>query len=232
MKSILLINPNTSARSTEMMLAVAKPLLPAGVALRGIGATHGADMILDEAALAVAETEVVRIGTEAHQGSQAIVVAAFGNPGAHRLREMLAMPVVGIGEAAMREAAAGGRRFGIATTTPDLVRSIEAGVRHLGLEAGFTGVRVPAGRDPLALAAIPADQYDELAQAAARCIDLDGAEVVVIGGGPLSDTAVHLRQRLQVTIIEPVPAAIRQVLGCLLNPPRLCPDTSTRSSRR
>ncbi len=132
MKSILLINPNTSARSTEMMLAVAKPLLPAGVALRGIGAAHGADMILDEAALAVAETEVVRIGTEAHPGSQAIVVAAFGNPGAHRLREMLAMPVVGIGEAAMREAAAGGRRFGIATTTPGLVRSIEAGVRHLG----------------------------------------------------------------------------------------------------
>ncbi len=232
MTSILLINPNTSARSTEMMLAVAKPLLPAGVVLRGIGAARGADMILDEAALAVAETEVVRIGMEAHGGRDAVVVAAFGNPGAHRLRELLPMPVVGIGEAAMREAASGGRRFGVATTTPGLVRSIEAGVRHLGLEADFTGVRVPADRDPLALATNPADQYDELALAATRCIELDGAEVVVIGGGPLSDAAVRLRQHLQVTIIEPVPAAIRQILGCLPNLPRSHADTSTCSSRR
>ncbi len=132
----------------------------------------------------------------------------------------------------MREAASGGRRFGIATTTQGLVRSIEAGVRHLGLEAGFTGVRVPAGRNPRALAANLADQYNELALAATRYIELDGAEVVVIGGGPLSDTAVRLRQHLQVTIIEPVPAAIRQVLGCLPNLPCLHPDNSTCSSGR
>ncbi len=228
MTSILLINPNTSARSTEMMLAVARPLLPPGVALRGIGAARGADMILDEAALAVAAAEVVRIAMGDHGGSDGVIVAAFGDPGAQRLRERLSIPVVGIGEAAMREAASGGRRFGIATTTPGLVRSIEAGVRQLGLETAFTGVRVPAGRDPLALAANPADQYDELALAAARCIDVDGAEAVVIGGGPLSATAARLRQQLQVTIIEPVPAALRQVLGRFPDAPLRHPDDPTR----
>ncbi len=152
---------------------------------------------------------------EEHQGSHAVIVAAFGSPGAHRLRKTLSIPVSRTGEAAIQEAAVGGRRFGVATTTPGLVRSIEAGVRRLGLDAAFTGVRVPANRDPLALAANPADQYDELALAATRCIELDGAEAVVIGGGPLSDMAPRLRQRLQTTIIEPVPAAIRQVLGTL-----------------
>ena len=218
MTSILLINPNTSAHSTEMMLAVARPLLPAGVALRGIGAARGAPMILDEAALAEAEVEVVRIGWAERGGSDAVIVAAFGNPGADKLRKLLPVPVLGIGEAAMREASAGGRRFGIATTTPGLVRSIEAGVRRLGLDDGFTGVRVPTDRDPLALAANPADQDDELALAATLCIELDGAEAVVIGGGPLSDTATRLRRRFQTTIVEPVPAAMRLVLGALAQP--------------
>ena len=219
MTSILLINPNTSARSTEMMLAVARPLLPAGMALRGIGATRGVGMILDEAALAEAEAEVLRIGAAERQGSDAVIVAAFGDPGARTLRGLLRNPVMGIAEAAMREAAAGGRRFGIATTTPGLVRAIEAGVRRLGLEAGFTGVRVPPDRDPLALAANPADQYDTLALAATRCIELDGAEAVVIGGGPLSETAARLRRCLPATIIEPVPAAMRAVLAALAQPP-------------
>lgn len=215
MTAILLINPNTSARSTEMMLAVARLVLPPGIALRGIGAARGAAMILDEAGLAESEAEVVRIGLAEHQASDAVVVAAFGNPGTGTLRAMLSIPVIGIGEAAIREAASGGRRFGIATTTPGLVRSIEEGVRRLGLAAGFTGVRVPAGRDPLTLAADPADQDDELAAAATRCIELDGAEAVVIGGGPLSDTAARLRRRLQTPIIEPVPAAIQYLLELL-----------------
>jgi allantoin racemase len=211
MPCILLINPNTSARSTEMMLMVARPFLSPGVTMRGVEASIGAAMIVDDAALAVGEQEVVRIGSVETEGVDAIIVAAFGNPGASRLRALLPVPVIGIGEAAVQEAAAGGRRFGIATTTPQLVRSIEASVLSLGLGGRFTGVRVPAG-DPLTFAANPVDQDEALATAATQCIELDGAEAVVIGGGPLSDTAVRLRQRFPTAIIEPVPAAMRHIL--------------------
>ena len=122
--------------------------------------------------------------------------------------------MVGIGEAAIREAAAGGRRFGIATTTPRLVRAIEASVRSLGLEGCFTGLRVP-GTDPLLLAASPAEQDAALALAATQCIELDGAEAVVISGGPLSATAARLRGRFHTEIVEPVPAAMRALLHAL-----------------
>ncbi len=212
MARILLINPNISERSTEMMLAVARPLLPPGVSLRGMGASIGATMIVDEAGLAAGAAEVVRIGTAEAGDADAIVVAAFGDPGAQRLRALLSIPVIGIGEAAMREAATGGRRFGIATTTPRLVRSIEACVRGLGLDGMFTGVRVPGG-DPLTLAADPTAQEDALAAAATACIERDGAEAVIIGGGPLSATAARLRRRFGIAIVEPVPAAMRGVLG-------------------
>ena len=152
------------------------------------------------------------IGTAEAADADAIVVAAVADPGAQRLRALLSIPIIGIGEAAMREAAAGGRRFGIATTTPRLVRSIEACVRGLGLSAAFTGVRVPAG-DPLTLAGDPAAQEDALAAAATACIEMDGAEAVIIGGGPLSATAARLRRRFGLAIVEPVPAAMRGVLA-------------------
>ena len=146
----------------------------------------------------------------------AIVVAAFGNPGVSALREQVSIPVVGIGEAAIMEAAANGRRFGIATTTPDLVDSITAGVHRLSCEHCFTGVRVPDA-DPLALAADPDAQEAALAKATADCIHLDRAEAVVIGGGPLSETAIRLRRQFDVEIVEPIPAAIRHVLRLIGN---------------
>ncbi len=52
MSAVLLINPNTSSATTAMMVAAARVRLPPGLALRGIGATRGIPMIVDEAALA------------------------------------------------------------------------------------------------------------------------------------------------------------------------------------
>ncbi len=211
MRSVLLVNPNTSAATTAMMAAVARAALPPGVALHCIGAARGAAMIVDDAALLAASKEVVRIGMAEAAGADVVVVAAFGDPGVIRLRAALAVPVIGIGEAAIREAAACGRRFGIATTTPGLVAAIRGKVRHLRLAAGFTGVRVPEG-GPEALAADPARQAAALAKAVSDCMEVDGAEAVVIGGGPLSGTALELRQRFGAVVIEPVPAAMRRLL--------------------
>ena len=165
MTRLLLINPNTSARSTDMMVAVARHFLPSTAVIEGVSAERGVGMILDETGLAAAAEEVVRLGQARAAEFDGVVVAAFGNPGAERLRGLLPIPVVGIGEAAMREAASDGRRFGIATTTPNLVRAIEADVRALGLEAAFTGVRVPRGA-ARGLAAAPSEPGAALAPAA------------------------------------------------------------------
>ena len=193
-----------------MMLGAADPFLLPGWTLRGCQAERGVSMITDETGLAVAAEEVVRIGSALASDVAAIVVAAFADPGAEALRARVSIPVVGIGSAALLEAGAGGRRFGVATTTPALVASIEARVRSLGLSAGFTGVRVPAG-DPLALAASPADQDAALAAAVQACLHKDGASAVAIGGGPLSGSAGRLTERFGGAIVQPLPAAMRLV---------------------
>lgn len=211
MSAVLLINPNTSAATTAMMVAASRALLPPGFTLRGIEARQGAAMIVDEAALALSEPEVARIGLTEAASVQAIIVAAFGDPGVASLRASLDIPVIGIGEAAIREAAGRGRRFGIATTTPGLRDAIIAKVWRLLPEAAFTGMRIPA-TDPIVLAADPARQTAELHRAVSECIAQDGAETVIIGGGPLTGSAVQLRSEFGDMIVEPVPAAMRALV--------------------
>ena len=98
--------------------------------------------------------------------------------------------------------------------TPDLVDAIDARAAELGLREAYTGIRLTEG-DPRDLAARPQALEHALAQAVARCIEEDGAQAVIIGGGPLGQAAVSLARRFDVPIIAPISAAVRR-LGALL----------------
>ena len=60
----------------------------------------------------------------------------------------------------------------------------------------------------------PARLADALEGAIQRCVD-DGAEAVVIGGGPLAQAAKTLALRMTIPLIEPVPAAVRAMVRML-----------------
>ncbi|SOY53027.1 putative Hydantoin racemase [Cupriavidus taiwanensis] len=218
MSHILLINPNTSSATTQMMAGIARAWLAqhlaAPPAVVGATVARGAPMIVDDGDLAVAagavnDAEMVRLARLA----DGVIVGAFGDPGLEALRAQLAVPVVGIGEAAMRAAAAGERRFGVATTTPRLAASIGSAVRRHGLETWFTGARFTDG-DPRALGNAPRQQEQRLAGAVQACID-DGAQAVIIGGGPLGEAAWELGQRFAIPVIGPIPAACEALARAL-----------------
>ncbi len=214
MTRILLINPNTTQATTDMMVGIARSVVPPHMQVSGATAGRGVPMILDPPALAAAAAEVLEIGLRLGDSADAVIVSAFGDPGVTGLRGLLDQPVVGIAEAAMLEAAWNGRRFGIATITPGLVATIDGHAAALGLGQGYTGTRLAPG-DATALAADPGRLVDALHQAVARCIRQDGAEAVVIGGGPLGDAASVLAPRFEVPVIAPIPAAVRRVVDLL-----------------
>jgi allantoin racemase len=211
---VLLINPNTSAATTAMMHSLARAALPQALALRSATAAQGAPMITTDTELATAVQEVLAIGRREASAVSAIVVAAFGDPGLALLRAQVGIPVFGIGEASMQEAASGGRRFGVATTTPGLAASIADAVARLGLAPCFTGTRIPQD-DPLRLAADPQLQDALLAQAVQACVAHDGAQAVVIGGGPLAQSAERIAGQFAVPVISPIAAAMRRVAAAL-----------------
>ncbi|MBT2512331.1 aspartate/glutamate racemase family protein [Arthrobacter sp. ISL-30] len=223
---VLLVNPNTNSKTTAMMAELAKETLaPHGFEVIGLTAAAGPAMIVDPAALAESQQYVRAAVLDHLLGSSdgasessggaiaAVIVAAIGDPGREQLHEELAVPVLGIGQGSILAASRSNRRFGMATSTPLLASSLAKLVAAHGKSECFTGVRLTES-EPLVLAADPERQYRELA-AAVELSTQDGAEAVIIAGGPLSSTAARLARTTNAEIIEPVPSACRLLLEML-----------------
>lgn len=215
MKHVVLVNPNTNERTTaRMKQELQRSVGAAGnltLQVHSVTARQGPLMIVDEPALVAAAKEVIAL-TLAIVGARpvdAVVVGAFGDPGVGDLREQLDIPILGIGEAAMAEAASLYGRFGIATTTPRLAASIDARVHELGHAGSYTGLRLTHG-DPEVL--VGDGLREQLLQACGRCIGQDGAQAVIIGGGPLGGAADDLLNEFDIPVINAVSAAGRQLL--------------------
>lgn len=217
---ILLINPNTNTNTTKMLGAIAAARLTTqGLTgkfiVNAVSVSTGPPVIVEPTELHAAESAVLACAKESITArTVAVIVGAIGDPGVVTLQRNLLIPVVGIGEASIADAARGGRRFGIVTTTPLLAKSLQALVLRHGRKGVFTGLRL-TDSDATILAADSERQLRELMAACRRCRDDDGAETVIIGGGPLGDSARILADSLDMTIVQPVPAAIDRILGSI-----------------
>ncbi|MBO1268637.1 hydantoin racemase [Arthrobacter sp. PO-11] len=218
--TVLLVNPNTNAKTTEMMTELATAeLTPQGLDVVGLTAAAGPAMIIDPGSLAESAAHVRTAVLDYLAGQTggdvvAVIVAAIGDPGREQLSKELAIPVVGIGQASIHAASRSNRSFGMATSTPLLAGSLAKLVATHGKSEWFAGVRLTPS-EPLVLAADPEQQYQELAAAVRESSETDGAGAVIIAGGPLSATARRLAESSRAEIIQPVPSACGLVLEIL-----------------
>ena len=151
---------------------------------------------------------VVKIGVEADKDDRvaAIIIAAFGDPGLEELRAQVEVPVFGIREQAFHEAARDGRPFGVATTTPELAESFRVTAEAMGYADLYRGTRVTPG-DPKELMKSPDELDAALAEAVRVSVEEDGAQAVIIGGGPLTASALRLQPQFDIPLVIPVIAA-------------------------
>ncbi|MGO3130762.1 MAG: aspartate/glutamate racemase family protein [Alcaligenes sp.] len=209
--TVLLINPNTSRPTTDMMVAIAQAcfehLKRSDILVQGLTAPQGPGMLteMNELAQAAAIAQHPWVLAQA-QHADGVIVGAFGDPGLQALAEQVSVPVIGIGQAAMQQAAQAGSPFGIATTTPGLEQSILEQVQRYGWSEQFSGLRLTPTA-PLDLAQEPERQNQELEDSVLACIQQDGARAVIIGGGPLAQSAQALQTKLAVPVINPIIAA-------------------------
>ena len=210
-RHILLINPNSSQATSAMMQAIAQRAAGDVMAVTVVTATRSPAMIVTEQDLQASAAEVVKIGMRHAADCAGIVVSAFGDPGLDDLRDRVDLPVTGICEASMQAAAQGGRSFGVATTTPLLVDAIAGRAAALGLAQQLTGIRTTAG-DPVALSSDKVALTQALGEMVEACIAADGAEAVIIGGGPLGEAAGTLQAQYATPVISPIPCAIEALL--------------------
>ena len=173
-------------------------------------------LVADEQALLTAGRQIVTIGENlAVHGVSGLLIAGFGDPGLAELKSRVDIPVTGIAEAGIAEAAKQSRRFSIITTTPDLCDAIHRKVDESQASHLLASVRIETGD----LDAIMGDidrMSTALLKLATQCIEEDGAEAILIGGGPLAPAAHHIAHQISVPIVEPVRAGAMLALNrCL-----------------
>lgn len=208
MYRILLLNPNTNSATTQTMVGLLQAALPLMWHVTGRTATQGVPLIDSAEQLHACTAHVLQMWRSDPYGWDAVVVSGFGDPCVEQLRRLTKCPVIGLGEASVLAASAGGRRFGIATVTPKLADPIRALVQRLGVAHLYTGLSNAPGHIPQLLR----DQTQlkqALHYASQACVQFDGAQAVIVGGGPLGHTALSLQAQQAlygVPIIAPLSA--------------------------
>lgn len=222
---ILMLNPNMTQAMTDRMAEVARSFVPEGVEIVPLTATRGFPYIASRAEAQIAGGIVLEMIAEHSAGADAVVVAAFGDPGLVAARDLFDLPLIGMAEASLLTAAMLGERFAVVTFSPHMVRWYEDCVRLSGLERRFTGVLCPD---------TPPDSVDGVAHA--LCDDLialaeratgDGADVVILGGAPLAGLAPLIADRTPGILIDPIAAATLQAVALA----RLAPSYGRRTAR-
>ncbi len=208
MTRLLLINPNISDEVSELIRTEAERSASPGTSIEVLTAPFGVAYIETRFEAVIGAYAVAQLAAEHHARFDAVIVAAFGDPGLAGLREALPCPVTGLTEAALASACLLGNRFSIVAISQRIRAWYRETVHAYGLDSRLASIR---GLDePLAdIGNVQGAQGERLIALAERCVADDGAEVIVLAGAPLAGLARSLRGRLQVPAVDGVSSAVR-----------------------
>jgi len=199
---LALLNPNTDARHTEAMGAVARETLPEGCDVTAVSPERGPTSIESEADSVVAAAAVAELVRQlpAHD---AYLIACFGDPGVGAARELTEAPVVGIGEAAFQAAATIARRFAVITTLPRSVPEIEDALDRHGMRSRCVAVE-PLGIPVADQGSHNPDTTAAIVAAGRRVVSGAGAEALVLACGGMADVARAVTAEVGVPVCDGV----------------------------
>lgn len=210
MSTLIVINPNSSQQVTDGIDAAIDPLRAFGTPIRcltlaegppGIESQRQADLtIAPMLALAAAQTDAA-----------GFVIACFGDPGLHALRDQTDLPVIGIQEAAVMTALTLGQRFGVIAILPPSIP------RHLRAFGAMGVLDRLAGDRALGLGvadlADPGKSLGAMIATGKRLRDEDGADVLIMGCAGMAHYRDPLQDATGLPVVEPSQAAVQMALG-------------------
>ena len=162
--------------------------------------------------MVLADIGVLEAGLSAEsEGYDAICVDTVSDSGVAALRSELSIPVIGPGRASVLTALMLGKRFSILAMWPHWRHFYDKTLSELGVEHACASIR--------ALDAVPdnqnllVDKEEEILPAlealARRCIEEDGADVILLGSTTMHQAHGHLDRCLSVPVINPGPLSYK-----------------------
>ena len=210
MNPLIVINPNSSQVVTDGIEAAISPLKGFGVPINCLTLKEGPPGIENQMQSDLTIGPMLKLAAE-QRDAAGFVIACFGDPGLHALRDMVAVPVVGIQEAAVSMALTLGQRFGVIAIVPASIP------RHLRAFGAMGVTQRLAGDRPLGLGV--ADLRDQRKSLAALIRtgqllrDEDGADVLIMGCAGMAGYREVLEAETGLPVVEPCQAAVALALG-------------------
>ncbi|ALX65843.1 allantoicase [Microbacterium sp. XT11] len=134
----------------------------------------------------------------------AVIQAGYGEHGREGLQELLAVPVIDITEAAASTAMYLGRSYSVVTTLDRTVPLIEDRLILAGLHDRCASVR-SSGLGVLELESDPERAVEAIAAEAQRAVEVDRAEVIVLGCGGMAELKDRVVELCGVPVVDEFP---------------------------
>ncbi len=210
MPRLLVINPNTTQAITELVAWHVRNAVGPGFEIVAATGSFGCAYISSEACYAIGAHAALDCLEKHGAGCDAVLLACFGDPGLFALKETSPVPVLGLAEASMTEAAETAGRFSIVTGGVVWKPMLERFTAQIGYADRLASVRTVAlaggqiAADPDAALAI-------LAEESRAAAERDGAKVVILGGAGLAGLAARIADRVPVPVLDSVLVGARRI---------------------
>ncbi len=205
------INPNSSAHVTAAIERAAAPFVAAGHVITCVAMADGPAGIETEADLVAAVGPMLAYAEAHADDSAGFVIACFGDPGLHLMRERFGRRVYGIAECGVLAALLAGERFGVISILAPAVARHRRFFAAMGVTQRLAGDRaIGMG---VARLADGETLFARMAETGAKLIAEDGADVILMAGAAMSHVREALEARLGVPVIDPTQAALAMATG-------------------
>ena len=205
---LLLVNPNISDSVSDLIRAEAQRSASPGTEIEVLTAPFGVAYIETRFEALVGAYAAAQVAAENVDRFDAVVVAAFGDPGLTGLRELLPVPVTGMTEAALASAHLLGHRISIIAISQRIQAWYREVVDSYGFGSRLASIRA-LDRPISAIGGVQQEHAQALKDLAERAVAEDGAEVIVLAGAPLAGLARSLHGQLPVPVVDGVSSAVR-----------------------
>lgn len=210
MRTLVVINPNSSQTVTDGIDAAIDPLRRFGVPIRCMTLAEGPPGIENQRQSDLTIAPMLSLA-DRQTDAAGYVIACFGDPGLHALRDQSTLPVIGIQEASVSTALTLGQRFGVIAILPASIP------RHLRAFGAMGVLDRLAGDRALGLGVAELADADRclnaMIETGERLRDEDGADTLIMGCAGMAGYRQPLQDATGLPVVEPCQAAVVMALG-------------------
>ena len=210
MNALVVINPNSSQTVTDGIDTAIDPLRSFGIPIRCLTLAEGPPGIESQQQADLTIAPMLKLAA-AQNDAAGYVIACFGDPGLHALRDQTSLPVVGIQEASVMAALTLGHKFGVIAILPASIPRHLRAFGAMGVSGRLAGDRALG----LSVADLAEDgkSLNAMIATGKRLRDEDGADVLIMGCAGMARFRNPLQDATGLPVVDPAQAAVSMAVG-------------------